>query len=74
MKYLAIARVFNEPDNNTPSNEVFVKSIECSEKDKDRLEEHLAHRFVVEGRVDCDVELWPLPSIKDEWQKVSEQY
>ena len=74
MKYLAVARVFNEPDNNTPASEVFVKSIECNEKDKDRLEEHLAHRFVVKGRVDCKVELLPLSSIKDEWQKVSEQY
>lgn len=74
MKYLAIATVCNEPDNNTPASEVFIKSIECNEADKDRWEEHLARRFVVDGHVDCDVELLPLSSIKDEWQKVSEQY
>lgn len=30
MKYLAVIRGYNEPDNNTPSDEVFIKIVECA--------------------------------------------
>lgn len=30
MKYIAIVRGFNEPDNNTPSDEVFATVVECA--------------------------------------------
>ena len=30
MKYLAVVRGFNEPDNNTPSDEVFAIVVECA--------------------------------------------
>lgn len=30
MKYIAIVRGFNESDNNTPSDEIFITVVECS--------------------------------------------
>lgn len=37
MKYVAIVRGFNEPDNNTPSDEVFATVVECA-NDKEVME------------------------------------
>lgn len=74
MKYVSVARTCCEPDNNTPSNEVWLKIVECEPSEVSKLESIFANDFLSDGCADCEVELIPYDTFKDEWFKVSEQW
>lgn len=72
-KYLVIARVFNEPDNNTPESEVWAKVSEFNEEDISQAESIIANDWL-DDCVDVDVEIIPLDTLDEEWQVISEIY
>lgn len=69
MKYLAILRGLNEPDNNTPSDVVYVKIIESDKHPQD-----IEGAIVQENEEDFDygveVSVMPLESLND-WTKAT---
>ena len=74
MKYIAVARIYNEPDNNTAANQVWIKVVECEESELSKMESMFANDFISDGCENCDVELMPYSLFEDEWLKISEEW
>lgn len=72
MKYLATARGLNEPDNNTPSDEIWCKVVDIEPSEVEKYEEKFADEFRKNYEHGVLVELRPLAKFDDEWVKVSE--
>ena len=73
-KYLVIARAFNEPDNNTPSSEVWVKVSEFKDKYQANQAESIITDDWLTDYQDVDVEIIPLDELDEEWRNISETY
>lgn len=71
-KYLAIARGFNEPDNNTPSDVIWCKVVDCSDDEVAKYEKVFTDEFSEDYEHGVDVQLIPISEIQDEWEKVIE--
>lgn len=69
MKHLVVARTFNEPDNNTPSNEVWCKVVDVEPSEVAKYEKVFEKDFSGDY---IEVELRPLAEFEDEWVQVSE--
>lgn len=72
MNYLIVARGFNEPDNNTPSDEVFVKIIDCKQDEIERYVKRFEDDMYEDYPVGVNIEAVPVERIKDDWEKVVE--
>lgn len=72
MNYLIVARGFNEPDNNTPSDEVFVKIIDCEQDEIERYVKRFEDDMYEDYPVGVNIEAVPVERIKDDWEKVVE--
>lgn len=72
MKCLAIVRGLNEPDNNTPSDEVWVKYLDTEVLSVASVEKIITDDFNPDYEHGVEVEVIPLEEIKDEWRKVFE--
>lgn len=70
MKYLVIARKFNEPDNNTPSDEIWCKVVECEPDEVARYESIFANDFMGEDGDEVSVKMIPIKQLQDEWEQV----
>lgn len=73
MKYLVVVRGFNEPDNNTPSDEVFASVVECA-NDKEVMERRTQaykdfENAFTEG---AEVMMYALDELKDNYKRVME--
>lgn len=73
-KYLVIARAFNEPDNNTPSSEVWVKVSEFKDDSQANQAESIIADDWLTDYQDVDVEIIPLDELDEEWRNISETY
>lgn len=71
-KYLAIAQCFNEGDNNTPAEVLWVKVVECEEKDLPKYEKVFIDDFSEDYEMGVYVDFVPLDKIEDEWEKAIE--
>ena len=69
MKYLAILRGLNEPDNNTPSDVVYAKIIESDERPQE-IEEAIIHENEEDFDYGVEVSVMPLESLND-WTKAT---
>lgn len=72
MKYLATARGYNEPDNNTPSDEIWCKVVDIEPSEVAKYEKVFTDEFSEDYEYGVEVELRPLVEFNDEWVKVSE--
>ena len=72
MNYLIVARGFNEPDNNTPSDEVFVKVIDCKPDEIEQYVKRFEDELYEDYPVGVNIEAVPVERIKDDWEKVVE--
>ena len=72
MRYLATARGFNEPDNNTPSDEIWCKVVDIEPSEVAECEKVFTDEFGEDYESGVEVELRPLVEFNDEWVKVSE--
>lgn len=72
MKYLVVARGFNEPDNNTPSDEIWCKVVDIEPNEVTKYEKVFTDEFGEDYEHGVEVELRPLVEFEDEWVKVSE--
>lgn len=72
MKYLFVARGYNEPDNNTPSDEIWCKVVECGENEVEQYAKVFENDFADDYVHGVEVNYKPLEMFKDEWTKVSE--
>lgn len=72
MKYLATARGFNEPDNNTPSDEIWCKVVDIEPSEVAKYEKVFTDDMNVDYAHGAEVELLPLVEFEDEWVKVCE--
>lgn len=72
-KYLVVARVFNEPDNNTPESEVWVKVSEFEEDEICHAESIIENDWLTDCQ-DVEAEIIPLDALDEEWQQISERY
>ena len=72
MRYLATARGFNEPDNNTPSDEIWCKVVDIEPSEVAKYEKVFTDEFSEDYEHGVEVDLRPLVEFEDEWVKVSE--
>ena len=72
MKYLATARGYNEPDNNTPSDEIWCKVVDIEPSGVAKYEKVFENEFAEDYAYGVMVELRPLVEYEDDWVKVSE--
>lgn len=74
MKHLVVVRGYNEPDNNTPSDEIWVK-VEDFDPTYNRydLEKKYEAEFKdVDYANGVSVDCYPLAEIESGWLKISE--
>lgn len=69
MKHIAIARGFNEPDNNTPSDEIMIKVIDIEPSEVARYEKVFTDDM--NGDFTHGVEVNIIPMVEDEWVGVA---
>lgn len=71
MKYLVVARGFNEPDNNTPSDEILVRVVDIEPTEKEDYEK--AFEKELSGTYDHGIEvaLYELDQLQDSWGEVA---
>lgn len=72
MKYLFMARGFNEPDNNTPSEQVWAKVVECEPTEVAHYEKTFTEDFEKDYPYGVEIMFEPLENFEDEWVKVSD--
>ena len=72
MKYLIVARGLNEPDNNTPSDEIWVRVIECEPKDLEQREKILELALSKDYEYGVELEHIELGVIEKGWRKATE--
>lgn len=71
MKYLFIARGFNEPDNNTPGEQIWCKVVDCDEEDLARYEKVFTDEFNEDYEHGVEIDYEPLEVFEDEWFNIS---
>lgn len=69
MKYLAIVRGLNEPDNNTPSDEIWARLIECEPDNIVEKEQEIKKYWDEDYPIGTDVVFIPVKEIKEGWVK-----
>lgn len=72
MKYLVILRGFNEPDNNTPSDEIWAKVVDIEMSEMAKCEKAYTSEFENDYEHGVGVDFYPLDEMDNEWVKVSE--
>lgn len=72
MKYLVILRGFNEPDNNTPSDEIWAKIADIDPSDLAKCEKVYTSEFENDYEHGVGIDFYPLDEVNNEWIKVSE--
>lgn len=72
MKYLVILRGFNEPDNNTPSDEIWAKVVDIEMSEMAKCEKVYTNEFEGDYANSVSVDFYPLDEMDNEWVKVSE--
>ena len=73
MKYLAVIRGANEPDNNTPSNEVFVKVVECfNDREVMATRAKIYKDFEGDFIEGADVSMYKIDDLSDYYKRVME--
>lgn len=73
LRYLVVARLYFEADNNTPSDQLWTEVAEFEQEDLARAEKVIIDEFKDDtDAVDIEVEFIPLSEIDHEWRKVGE--
>lgn len=72
MKYLVILRGFNEPDNNTPSDEIWAKVVDIEMSEMAKCEKVYTSEFEGDYEHGVGIDFYPLDEVNNEWVKVSE--
>ena len=72
MKYLVVARGFNEPDNNTPSDVLWAKMTDIEPKDMAKCEKVYTSEFETDYEHGVTIDFYPLEELNEEWVKVAE--
>lgn len=71
MKYLAIARGLNEPDNNTPSDEILARVVDIEPTEKEGYEKALEKELSETYDYGVEVSLYELAQLQDNWGEVA---
>lgn len=72
MKYLVVVRGFNEADNNTPSDEIWVKITDIEPSDLPKYEKVYTSEFEADYEHGVSVDFYPINEIDETWLKVME--
>lgn len=72
MKYLVIVRGYNEPDNNTPSDEIWAKITDIEPSDLAKCEKVYTSEFEGDYENGVSVDFYSIKELDNEWLKVSE--
>lgn len=72
MKYLVVARGYNEPDNNTPSDVLWAKTIDIDPTEQYNYEKRFEEDMAEDYEHGVDIDFYPLVEFEDEWVKVGE--
>ena len=71
MEYLVIARGFNEPDNNTPSDEIWARVYEIEPDKVEEKDKEITAYWEEDYPNGVSVEFFPLSDVKEGWRKIS---
>lgn len=71
MKYLAVARGYNEPDNNTPSDEILVRVVDIEPTEKEGYEKAFEKELAETYNYGVEVVLYELDQLQDSWGEVA---
>lgn len=75
LRYLVVARLGFEKDNNTPSDQVWAETAEFEEEDLARAEKVIIDEFKDDTNAEeIEVDFIPLSEIDHDWQKISERW
>lgn len=72
MEYLVIVRGLNEADNNTPSDEIWVKITDIDPSDLPEYEKIYTSEFMADYEHGVSVDFYPVEKIYETWRKVME--
>lgn len=72
MKYLVVVRGYNEPDNSTPSDEIWIKVTGIEPSDMAKCEKIYTDEFSEDYEHGVSVDFYPLAELDEEWLKVVE--
>lgn len=72
MKYLVILRGLNEPDNNTPSDEIWANVVDIDIDEMAKHEKAYTSEFEGDYTHGVSVDFYPLDEMEHGWVKVSE--
>lgn len=71
MKYIAVARGFNEPDNNTPSEDILVRVVDIEPSEKEGFEKAFEEELSKSFDNGSSVALYELDQLQDSWGEVA---
>ena len=72
MKYLVVARGFSEPDNNTPSDDIWVKITDIEPSEMAKCEKIYTDEFAEDYQHGVSIDFYPLAELDEDWTKVVE--
>lgn len=71
MKYLAVVRGCNEPDNNTPSDVLWCKVVEI-DNNLEQAKKTYEKEFEKDYEYGAEVSLYPLSELENKWTRIQE--
>ena len=72
MRYLVVVRGYNEPDNNTPSDEIMVKVADYEPTEVERIKQSIEASFETDYEHGVEIQIIPIEEIQDNWKGVFE--
>lgn len=72
MKYLAVVKGCNEPDNNTPSDVIWARVIECEPVELEKKETDIEKYWAEDYPIGVEIITTPLSELEGCWKKVNE--
>ena len=69
-KYLVLARGLNEPDNNTPSDEILAKVVDIEPTEVAKYEKVITDDLNSDYEHGVVVQIIPIEELQDEWRGV----
>ena len=72
MKYLVVMHGYNEPDNNTPSDDIFVRVENLEPDELEEREKYYYRKWENEYANGIELDFYPLEELEDGLTKVVE--
>ena len=69
-KYLVAVRGFNEPDNNTPADNIFCKIADYEDNELEKVRKLLEREFEEDHPIGVDIKIVPVEELQGKWSEL----